>query len=161
MWWRRKRSDFERGCRGGGVGNRRALKRLVDAGEVPGVLAYEGRRAVAWCSIAPRHRYGPLNRSRVLKRLDEVPVWSLVCLFVAKDRRGSGVALELVKGAVAWAAKRGAKVIEAYPKEPKPDGEDLPPVSSFMGVPSLFERIGFEEVARPAPGRVVMRLEVG
>ncbi|TMD58205.1 MAG: GNAT family N-acetyltransferase, partial [Chloroflexi bacterium] len=37
MWWRASRSEFEKQ---GNAGNRQALKNSVDAGEVPGLLAY-------------------------------------------------------------------------------------------------------------------------
>ena len=53
MYWRVARSEFKAGQ---GKGNQRALHRIVDDGGVPGVLAYRGREAVGWCSIAPRSR---------------------------------------------------------------------------------------------------------
>ncbi len=152
MWWRCTRAEFEKRA---GSGNKRAIKRIVETGGVPGVLGYEGREVVGWCSIAPRSDYDSLERSRVLKRLDETPVWSLVCLFVSKAKRGEGVALDLVKGAVDWARSRGAEAIEAYPYAAT--GKRLPAVASFMGIPSLFENAGFEEVAAPSEVRRVMR----
>jgi len=156
MWWRQTRAEFDRRH---GAGNRRAMKRLVDGGEVPGVLGYVDGEAVGWCSIAPREQFGSLERSRVLKRLDDVPVWSLVCLFIRRDHRRRGLAESLVRGAVGYAAAHGARVVEAYPTVPR--GRRLPSVSSFMGTPALFERAGFEERARPSESRVIMRIQIG
>lgn len=152
MWWRVTRKEFERNQ---GEGNRRAMKRLVDGGNVPGVLAYRGGEPVAWCSVAPRETHASLERSTVLKRLDDRPVWSIVCFFVAKGERGRGLAVRVLKGAVDYARSRGARIVEAYPTAPR--GKELPPVSSFMGVPSLYEKAGFRECARPSNARVIMR----
>jgi GNAT superfamily N-acetyltransferase len=155
MWWRCSRREFEQQQ---GEGNRLAMKTLVDSGIVPGILAYHAGQAVGWCSVAPREQFGALERSPVLKRLDDRPVWSLVCLFVDKAFRGQGVAQALVRGAVEYARSQGATLVEAYPRLPKQ--EPLPPVSSFMGVPSLYERAGFVECARPSKSRAIMRYEV-
>lgn len=155
MWWRCTRREFEQQQ---GEGNRLAMKALVDSGVVPGILAYRAGQAIGWCSIAPREQFGALERSPVLKRLDDRPVWSLVCLFVHKGFRSRGVAQALVHGAVAHARSQGATVVEAYPTLPKKDL--LPPVSSFMGVPSLYEQAGFVECARPSKSRAIMRCEL-
>jgi GNAT superfamily N-acetyltransferase len=155
MYWRIARSQFKEGQ---GAGNRRALRRIVDDGEVPGVLAYRGHEPVGWCSIAPRSEFASLNRSRVLKPLDEQPVWSIVCFYVDARHRGRGLVADLIEGAVEWARSQGAAVIEAYPTVPR--GGALPPVSSYMGLPDHFERAGFTESARPSPAKKVMRRTV-
>ncbi len=152
MWWRLARREFEAGQ---GEGNRRAMKAIVDAGVVPGILAYAGRKPVGWCSVAPREQYGTLERSRVLKRLDDEPVWSVVCFFIHKDYRREGVGQALIEAAVRYVKSKGGKVVEAYPTRPRK--KQLPPVSSFMGVPAMFAKAGFEECARPSPSRVIMR----
>jgi len=152
MWWRTTRRQFEQN---GSRGNRQAMQELVDAGTIPGILAYRESKPIAWCSLAPREDYASLNRSRVLKPIDDQPVWSLVCFFVAKQFRGQGVARQLLSGAIEYAVNQGARIIEAYPTIPKSD--NLPPVSSFMGVPSLFAQAGFIEIARPSQARMIMR----
>jgi len=60
MWWRLKRSEFERQK---SEGNKKAMKRIVASGEIPGILAYANGKAVAWCSVAPREKYAALERS--------------------------------------------------------------------------------------------------
>ena len=152
MWWRQTRAEFDRKH---GDANRRAMKRIVDRGEVPGILAYRDGEPIGWCSIAPRERYPSIERSHVLKRLDDKPVWSLVCLFVHRKHRGEGVAQALAKAAIAYAKSQGAGIVEAYPTEPH--GKRLASVSSFMGTPDLFEHAGFETCARPSKSRVIMR----
>jgi len=152
MWWRQTRAEFGANH---GERNRRAMKRIVDSGEVPGVMVYEGRTPVGWCSVAPRERFASLERSRVLRRLDDTPVWSIVCLFVARSHRGRGLAVALIRAAAEHAEQRGARMVEAYPTAPR--GRALPDISSFMGVPAQYERAGFRVAARPSRARVVMR----
>ncbi|MFH0931574.1 MAG: GNAT family N-acetyltransferase, partial [Candidatus Zixiibacteriota bacterium] len=84
MWWRLSRSQFNKQK---GEGNRKALKKIVDSGEIPGILAYADGKPIGWCSVAPREGFPVLERSRILKRIDEKPVWSVVCFFVAKPFR--------------------------------------------------------------------------
>lgn len=152
MWWRLTRREFEEGQ---GEGNREAMHSIVSGGEVPGILAYEGGKAVGWCSVAPRESYGSLNRSQVLKRIDDEPVWSIVCFYVAKDHRRKGLVQKLIRAAIDYVQSQGGKVVEAYPTIPK--GERVPPVSSYMGFPSMYERVGFVECARPSKSKVILR----
>jgi hypothetical protein len=79
MFWRLTRSEFEKKK---GAGNRQALKKLVESGKVPGVLAYADGVPVGWCAVAPRADYSTLERSRVLAPIDDHPVWSVPCFFV-------------------------------------------------------------------------------
>ena len=152
MWWRQTRREFDERH---GEKNRRAMKRLVDSGEIPGIIAYEDGVPVGWCSVAPRESFSSLNRSRVLKRLDDTPVWSIVCLFLARSHRRMGLTTVLIKGAVEHVRRSGGSVVEAYPTRPR--GKKLEAVSSFMGVPASFERAGFVECARPSDAKVIMR----
>jgi len=152
MWWRLKRSQFEKQK---GEGNKRALKKIVDSGEIPGLLAYASGQPVAWCSVAPRETYPVLERSRTLKRVDDQPVWSVVCFFVAKTFRGKGVMAKLLKAAAEYSKMQGARIVEGYPVEPKktivPDG------SAFTGLASTFRKAGFMEVLRRSETRPIMR----
>jgi GNAT superfamily N-acetyltransferase len=152
MWWRITRSQF---AKERGDGNRRAMRALVTSGTVPGILGYRGTAAVGWCSVAPREQFGSLNRSPVLKRIDDRPVWSIVCFFVAKPYRDQGLTQALIRGAIDYARTNGAEIVEAYPTPPK-EGR-LPPVSSYMGIPAMFHQAGFIECARPSKSKRVMR----
>ncbi len=154
MWWRESRAEFDRNH---GDGNRRAFKAIVDAGVPTGILAYDGATPAAWCSIAPRETYPSLERSRVLARVDDRPVWSLVCFYMAKAYRGRGLTAQVIQAAVDHAQANGARIVEAYPSEPK-EGARLAPVSSYMGLAPAFRRLGFVEAARRSERHPVMRL---
>lgn len=152
MWWRLKRAEFERQQ---GEGNKQALRAIVASGEVPGLLAYFQGRPVGWCSVAPRERFPVLQRSRVLKPVDDVPVWSIVCLFVEKGVRKRGVASRLLRAALEYVREQGGRVVEAYPVEPRV--EEMPDYLAYTGVVSTFKRLGFVEVARRSERRPIMR----
>ncbi len=152
MWWRLKRSEFEKRK---GPKNQQALRRIVDSGEVPGLLAYVRGAPVAWCSLGPRERYPVLDRSRVLKRVDDQPVWSIVCFFVARAFRHRGVMVALLRAAVRYAKKQGARIIEGYPVEPRK--ARVPDAFAWVGTAAAFTQAGFEEVLRRSPTRPIMR----
>jgi GNAT superfamily N-acetyltransferase len=153
MWWRQTRAEFAARV---GDSNRRALRRIVASGRVPGLIAYLGEEPVGWCSIAPRTEFPSLDRSATLKRVDDQPVWSLVCFFIARGARKRGISLRLVEAAVAYARQRGARIVEAYPIDaPKGGTRDG---AVFTGLASTFRRAGFTEVARNSPRRPIVRL---
>jgi GNAT superfamily N-acetyltransferase len=141
---------------GTGVGqdNRRAMKRLVDRGTVPGLIGYEDGVPVAWVSLGPREDYAKLRRSPVMKPVDDQPVWSIVCFFVDRKARGRGLSARMLRAAVDYARSRGARLLEAYPVD-----KDRPshPDFMFFGAKSMFDRTGFREVARRRPTRPVVR----
>jgi len=155
MWWRLTRSEFAKQL---GQGNKEAFKRIVDAGEIPGLLAYADGRPVAWCSVAPRETFPALERSRTLKRVDDKPVWSIVCFFIAKSARRKGVMQKLLRAAVECARAHGAKIVEGYPVEPT---GSLSGSSGFTGVVSTFRKAGFVEVLRRSKTQPIMRCYVG
>jgi len=155
MWWRLTRSQFDKQK---GEGNRKALKKIVDSGRTPGILAYADRQPVAWCSVAPREDYPSLERSRTLKRVDEEPVWSVVCFFVAKPFRGRGIMVPLLRSAVQYAKEHGARIMEGYPIESK---KPLPASFLWTGVASVFRKAEFVEVLRRSETRPIMRYVVG
>jgi GNAT superfamily N-acetyltransferase len=155
MWWRLTRAEFAKQL---GQGNKDAFKRIVEGGEIPGLLAYADGRPVAWCSVAPRETFSALERSRTLRRVDDQPVWSVVCFFVAKSARRKGVMLKLLRAAVEYAKAHGAKIVEGYPIEPT---EGLSGSSGFTGIVSTFRQAGFVEVLRRSETRPIMRCFVG
>lgn len=152
MWWRLTRSQFSKN---GGEGNKKAMKALVDSGQVPGLLAYDGGHPIAWCSVGPRETYPALERSRTLKRVDGQPAWSIVCFFVAKPFRRQGLMPQLLAAAVGYAAQNGARIVEGYPVEPKESG--LRGYEGYMGVVSAYRRAGFVEVLRRSESQPIMR----
>jgi GNAT superfamily N-acetyltransferase len=155
MWWRIKRSEFERQK---GEANKQAMKAIVETGEIPGLLAYAEGKPVAWCSVAPREQYSVLGRSRILKPIDETPVWSVVCFFVEKGHRGKGLTLQLLHAAVEYVKQQGGRVVEGYPVEPKK--KRMPAVFAWTGFASVFEKAGFVECLRRSETRPIMRFYI-
>jgi GNAT superfamily N-acetyltransferase len=156
MWWRIKRSEYEQQK---GEGNRQAMKAIVESGEVPGLLAYEGNTAVAWCSVAPREQFPVLQRSRTLKPVDDKPVWSIVCFFVRKGYRNQGLSTKLLQAAKDHVREQGGTMLEGYPVEPKKD--QMPTVFAHTGFASTFRRAGFSECLRRSETRPIMRYDLG
>ena len=152
MYWRAKRADCQKQF---GEGNKQAFKNIVENGKVPGILAYLDRHPVGWCSIAPREEFLVLDRSPTLKRIDDQPVWSIVCFFVAKAYRRRGLTSILIQAAIEYARERGAKIIEAYPL--RTEITKCLPYERFMGIESTFERAGFKVITRRSDRRPVMR----
>ena len=155
MWWRLKRSEFERQK---GEANKQAMKAIVEAGEIPGIIAYIQGRPVAWCSVAPREQYPVLGRSRILKPVDETPVWSVVCFFVDKSHRNRGMTLRLLRAAIEYVKQQGGKVVEGYPVEPKK--KRMPPAFVWTGLVSAFKKAGFVECIRRSETRPIMRFYI-
>jgi GNAT superfamily N-acetyltransferase len=90
-----------------------------------------------------------------LKRVDDKPVWSVVCFFVAKPFRGKGITSELLKASVEHVRKHGGRILEGYPTELK-EGR-LPDAFVYTGLASAFRKAGFVEVARRSEKRPIMR----
>jgi GNAT superfamily N-acetyltransferase len=134
--------------------NRAALRQVVKRGPPPGLLAFDGNVAVGWCQLTPRHALPWLDRARLLKRLDDVPVWSLSCFYVRRSHRKQGVTSALIAAALKAARRAGAPALEAYPVDTGPPKSTS---NLFTGSASTFAQAGFKTVARRAPSRPIMR----
>lgn len=152
MHWRLSRPEYERGK---GEGNRRAMKALVTKGRAAGLLAYEGNAPVGWCALAPREDFTRLQGSRILQPIDEQPVWSLTCFFIAKSHRNRGLSVKLLRAACEHVKNAGGKIVEGYPVEPK-QGR-MPDTFAWTGLASAFKKAGFKECARRSDTRPIMR----
>jgi uncharacterized protein YndB with AHSA1/START domain/GNAT superfamily N-acetyltransferase len=153
MAWRLTPTDFTRLK---GDGNRRALRALVTKGEPTGILAYDGADPIGWCAVAPREATPRLERSKVLARLDDAPVWSVTCFFVARGHRKRGVTVSLLRAAAVHAHRAGARILEGYPVKPR-QGE-LPAAFAWTGLASAFREAGLAEAARRSATRPIFRL---
>ncbi len=138
--------------------NRVVLENAVDAtgveGRAPGPVAYQDGEAIGWVSLGPRSDYERLVHSRVLAPVDDEPVWSIVCFVVGRRARGQGLASTLLAAAIDYARGHGATTLEAYPIDT--GGERVPSAQVYKGTLVMFERAGFEVVARrrtTAPAR--------
>ncbi len=151
MTWRATSAEYKQLD---AVGRKHALQARVKAHIPIGILAYQDDEPIGWWSIAPHETYARLEKSTTLRCVDDRPVWSVVCFFVRRDRRGKGLALQLLRAAVEYAAARGAHIVEGYPVEP---GQSY----QFMGSPAIFKAAGFHEVARAENDRPIVRRMLG
>jgi ribosomal protein S18 acetylase RimI-like enzyme len=136
--------------------NRAGLKKLAHNETPPGLIGYRGKTPVGWVSLGPREGYAKLQRSPVMKPVDDKPVWSIVCFVVPSEHRGQGVARALLDGAIVYARKQGATLLEAYPVDKPGRSHDD---AMWFGAKSMYDDAGFEEVARRKPQRPVVRLK--
>jgi GNAT superfamily N-acetyltransferase len=155
MWFRGTRQVY---VKNQGAGNKRRMKKIIMAGEMPGILAYHGGEPVGWCAVAPRETYTALARSRVMAPVDDKPVWSITCVFVHKQFRRRSVSERLLDAAARFAASRGARMVEGYPVEA--GKRDEPGPFMYHGSASAFRTAGFKEIVRRSPSRPVMRRAV-
>ncbi|HSD62638.1 MAG TPA: GNAT family N-acetyltransferase [Ignavibacteriaceae bacterium] len=152
MWWRISRKDFETKK---GEGNFTALKRLVKGNSQTGIIAYDEKKPVGWIAFAPREHYFKLETSKILKPVDDKPVWSVTCFFINKDYRRKGLTIELLKEAEKFTRKNGGRILEGYPIDPKT--KNYAPVFANTGLASAFRQAGFKEVERRSETRPIMR----
>ncbi len=148
MRWRLASADYKRSTKESRVAT---LDALVQQETPVGALAYRDGEPVGWVSVAPRETYAALERFKALPRVDDAPVWSVVCFFIDRYERGQGLTLGLLRAAVDYAITQGAEVVEGYPVEP--DAR----LYTYMGSVATFQEAGFHEVARPTKGRPIMR----
>lgn len=127
-----------------GDGNReRAMRRLCEREHPPGVVTYRDGEPVGWCNIGPRTEITRLTGSRLIRPVDELPVWSIVCVIVRPGHRRHGVTAQLIEGAVAYAASHCAPAVEAYPIDPS---GRMDVTMAFVGMKSMFEHVGFRVI---------------
>jgi len=154
MWWRMTPAEFrETSSRE----HHDALASIAASGRPAGLIAYRGGEPVGWVSVSPR---SDLERVELSKRnfrpVDGQPTWAVSCFYVRRGARRSGVASALLRAAVQYAREHGATLVEAYPR----DGEAVSDESAFRGTLTMFEREGFQEVARRHPRSPIVRLEL-
>lgn len=153
MYYRLSNTDFKEGK--AEDGNKRSIKQIVWEGRPTGLLGLLEGEAIAWCALAPREDFIRLENSRVHKRIDDKPVWSIPCFFIHKNFRRSGVSVQLLKGAIRYAKESGIKILEAYPTIPA-QGK-LPDSFAWVGLYKSFERAGFKIVDRTSRNRPMVR----
>ena len=156
MYWFLASKTFVAGL---GEPNHCALHELAGSDPALGLIAYVGDEPAAWCAMSPRERYPRLERSRVLARVDDAHVWSVVCFYTAKRFRRQGLTVELLRAACTYAASKGARIVEGYPVEPAP-GKKQADAFVYTGLASAFLKAGFHEVARRSPTRPIMRYDI-
>jgi len=126
-----------------------AIKKRVNTGIPVGILAYLDHKPIAWCSVAPRETYHQLGGDET-----KTEVWSVVCFFVSRAFRNTGISGRLLAAAIDYAKQNGARYVEAYPVDPGS------PAYRFMGFRPVFERLNFEFIGKIGKRRNLMLLEL-
>jgi GNAT superfamily N-acetyltransferase len=132
-------------------------------GPPPGLIAYGEGEPAGWLGFWPRQRLERLVRSRTIPKIDDRPVWSIVCFMIRAGFRRRDAARALLQGAVDFARKEGIPILEAYPIETH--GERVDVALGYVGFAHIFEEAGFRRVvetdARSAKRpRILMRLDL-
>jgi GNAT superfamily N-acetyltransferase len=125
------------------------------------MLAYVEGEVAGWCGFGPRTSLPRLERSRTIPKVDDLPVWSILCFNVRVGYRRRGVAAALLDGVVAFAKRSGAPGVEAYPIDPEGGRVDVS--FGYVGVTPMFEKAGFRRVVETSAHsagrpRILMRL---
>ncbi len=154
MYWKLRGRAFDEAK---GPAARQMHKSIVDAGVVTGLLAYSDGEVVGWVAVEPRGAYEKLAHSRTLKPVDDQPVWSVTCFFVAKKHRRKGITVGLLKAAVEHVKSQGGRIVEGYPVETE---NDMPAPFVYTGTASAFKQAGFKEAARNSPTRPIFRFVI-
>lgn len=155
MLWRLKKKEYEALSKD----ERRAtIAKRFEHDVPPGLIAYDSEKPVGWCSVSPRSEFPRLDTSRVLKPIDDQPVWSVTCFYIDKAYRKKGVSIRLLEGASEFVRRRGGSIIEGYPIEP--GRANYPSTYAWVGLASAFKAAGFEETARRSPTRPIMRKSI-
>lgn len=146
-------------------GVRRDLLRS-QLGEDPpaGMLAYVDGEVAGWCGFGVRPRVPRLERSRTIPKVDDKPVWAILCFNIRVGYRRRGVATALLDGVTDFARRSGAPGLEAYPIDP--EGGRVDTGFGYVGLTPWFERRGFRRVVETAAKsarkpRILMRLDLG
>ena len=127
--------------------NRLAFREVVKRGPPPGLLAFDGDRAVGWCQLTARADLAALDRSRLLKRVDDVPVWSISCFYIRRGHRKQGVMSALITAALKAAKLAGAPALEAYPVD---TSESKSSSSLYTGAASTFVALDSRSLLDPS-----------
>ena len=154
MFWKLRGKAFEEAR---GMETRQMHKSVIDSGISTGLLAYLHGEVVGWVAVEPREAYEKLAHSRALKPVDDQPVWSVTCFFVARKHRRNGITVELLKAAVEHVKKNGGRIVEGYPVDAQ---KDMPAPFVYTGTASAFKQAGFKEVARNTPTRPIFRFVI-
>ena len=154
MTWRLVSKEYEKSK---GAHNRELFYQLVKNKEPLGVIAFEDGKPIGWCSISPGEKLIRLENSRLFKRIDDTPVWSITCMFIKKEYRKKGISSMLIQEATLYAFLKGAKVIEAYPVI-STKNKTMPDVFVYYGLVNAYKKAGFKKVKQASEHRLIMRL---
>jgi predicted GNAT family acetyltransferase len=159
MWLRIPRSEWDAL---GKDGRKRRFAAIAKKGPPPGLLAYEGDIAIGWVAVGPRPSLSRFNLGKTSRpddasnAPDPEQTYAISCFFTRPGHRKQGLMQKLAKAAAEHARRQGAAAVEACAIEPD---KPLQWGEGFVGLATVFRRLGFDEVARRSPKRPLMRLD--
>jgi predicted GNAT family acetyltransferase len=157
MWPRMSRKEWHAMDR---ASRKAAFRAVVEQGPPPGLLAYEGEKAVGWCAVGPRSSVAGFQNARTSKLTElEAPdrVFAVTCFYIRTGYRGRGLMRKLAEAAVTYAKGQGAIAVDVCPID---SDRKLVWGEGFVGLASVFRALGFREIARRTPTRPLMRLDL-
>lgn len=163
MFWRISNKEFNST---NSAGHRIGLKMLFEekTAYTPGLIAYKNKIPVGWIGFGPRNILVKLQKSRVIPKVDEKIPFSIICFFINKNHRNTGVGSSLILASIEFARNNNHKIIESYPVNIL-KGEKVKETNAYMGISPLFEKFGFSKVLNTQAkaggrSRVIMRYQV-
>lgn len=145
------------------IGNRDVMRERVEQGPPPGLLAFEGGRAIGWMQIGPRadvpefNNQGRASAPLLADEAADPAIWTISCFFLHRVARGRGLTHRLVAAGIDHARRNEARLLDACPMD---QSKDRRSIGLFVGSTRVFEKAGFRRVANRRPGRPLMRLEL-
>jgi GNAT superfamily N-acetyltransferase len=139
------------------------IRHRISAGPPPGILGYREGEPVAWVQVGPRYDVPQFNSPRTVSRplndseVVDPKVWAVSCFFMTAKLRGQGLSHRLLDGAIAYARKSGARILDGCPIDQVKESKS---VTLCIGSTSIFGAAGFEVIERRKDGRPLMRLEL-
>ncbi len=160
QWWRTpKGKKIWEATKGNKA--KKLTKKLIQSNEMTGLLAYDGNRAVGWCSYGPRDVFPRIIETKAYQYDENPNIWSINCFFIDKKYRGQGLSRAMLAASLDYIKKRGIDVIEAYPTPLSMAGKPQPAAFSYTGPLKIFEDEGFEIMQRQSHSRPLVRKEIG
>lgn len=139
--------------------NMRRFREQLASG-VPGLVALEEGRPTGWVQVGPLERYERFIRAMRYGSTTPPPpagAWAVTCFVVPAERRRSGVATELLRAAVTYAAEHGASCLDAHPVDTRSRASRIASDELYVGVMSTFTRQGFRVISRTSAQRPAVR----
>lgn len=141
--------------------NKDHMRRRVEDGPPPGILAFEENQAVGWMQIGPRadvpqwNNSGRASAPLLQGEQDDPAVWAISCFFIRSGSRGKGLTHRLVSAGVEHARQSGARYLEACPMDQSKSSRST---GLFVGSTRVFDKAGFRRMAERKPGRPLVRM---
>ncbi|MGI6879642.1 GNAT family N-acetyltransferase [Microbacterium sp. gxy059] len=158
VWPVLRNADFSRTSR---EEKERLFRDEVEGSVPPGLLVYVDDDPAGWVRVGPRDPQRRLAHTRGLPEasahpFDDPAIWAITCFSITRDHRREGLMAALLDAAIDHARRRGARVLEAYPRDPS--ARKTSSNALFVGSLPTFLAAGFEQVAPLGSSRTVVQL---